>query len=388
MSGHSLVPSSVVGHVNLARDIAPKYWKGSSDLTVRNHLTFYVLNRWGRMTYNARSHSQVWNAKIRLPNVLPLVDNIPMEFVNQNSDIQFYIGVKGMGVTDTMPELEMLLGDGAAEQIVNRYAEKSVDMVTALNERLQKSFFTNGNDSANTYDYVGIKTPLAYNAASSTVLNIGHKIAQPNGTYAGQSCALGANGGTWTAALGTKPNSNLGKDWPFGQGDSTYDGTAPMIWNYASTQFSATPTWEANGVRCVTEAATAMVHRGGWVNSGGAPIVCVMASEMFIALKHSFRELNRQLVPFTDGDLGFPMDTLMIDGILFMSDYNVPAGEAYMWAPQYVEMFNIHPALYKEYGPEFSMLHRGYLYMGTAYGNFKYQPKYLTRFIGDTTAVP
>lgn len=388
MAGHSLVPSAVVGHVNLARDIAPKYWKGSSDLTVRNHLTFYILNRYGRMTYNARSHSQVWNAKIRKPNVLPLVDNIPMEFVNQNSDIQFYIGVKGMGVTDTMPEQEMLMGQGAPEQIVDRYAEKSMDMVSALNERLQKSFFTDGNDSANAYDYVGIKTPLAYNAGSSTVLNITHKVAAPNGTYAGQSCALGANGGTWTAVLGTKPNSNIGKDWPFGQGSSEYDGTAPIVWNYASTQHSSTATWEANGVRATTEAATAMVHRGGWTNAGGAPMICVMSSEMFIALKHSFRELNRQLVPFTDGDLGFPMDTLMIDGILYMSDYNVPAGEAYMWAPQYVEMFNLHPALYKEYGPEFSLMHRGYLYMATAYGNFKFQPKYLVRFISNTTAAP
>lgn len=389
MAGHSLVPSTVVGHVNLARDIAPKYWKGSSDLTVRNHLTFYILQRYGRMTYNARSHSQVWNAKIRQPQVLPLVDNIPMEFVNQHTDIQFYTGIKGMGVTDTMPEQEMLLAQGAPEQIIDRYAQKSSDMVTALNERLQKSFFTDGNDSANAYDYVGIKTPLGYNAASATVFNITDKVAQPNGTYAGQSCALGANGGTWSAALATKPNTNLAKDWPFGQGTPEYDGTAPLVFNYASSAFGTDSTsWEDNAVRCTTEAATAMVHRGGFSNTGGAPLICVMASEMFVALKHSFRQLNRQTVPFQDGDLGFPMDTLMIDGILYMSDYNVPAGEAYMWAPQYIEMFNVHPAMYKEYGPEFSMMHRGYLYMATAYGNYKWMPKYMARFVSRTTAAP
>jgi hypothetical protein len=384
---HSLVPSSITGHVNLARDIAPKFWKGSSDLTVRNYLTFYILNRYGRMTYNARSHSQVWNAKIRQPQVLPLVDNIPMEFVNQDTDIQFYTGIKGMGVTDTMPELEMLLAQGAPEQIVDRYSEKSIDMVTSLDQSLQRGFYLDGNDSANAYNYVGIKTPLSYLATGGSDFSIADKVARPNGTYAGQSCALAANGGTWSAALATKPNASLAKDWPFGQGSSEYDGTAPMVWNYSSSQFGTGSTlWEDNAVRCTTEAATAMTHRGGFANPGGAPLVCVMASEMFIALKHSFRQLNRQMVPFTDGDFGFPMDTLHVDGILYMSDYNVPAGEAYMWSPQYLEMFNVHPQIYKEYGPEFSMQHRGFLYMATAYGNFKWQPKYLARFVSRTTA--
>jgi hypothetical protein len=378
---HSLVPPSVEGHVNRVRDIAPKYWKGASDLTVRNRLTFYIMNRYGRMSFNARSHSQVWNAKIKQPQVLPLVDNVPLEFVNQDTDIQFYIGIKGMGVTDTMPELEYLLAQGAPEQIVDRYNRKSADMTESLEQRLQKSFYTDGNDAANAYDYVGIKTALGHGTVA-----VGDKVAVPSGTYAGQSIALASNGGTWSAALATPPNSTIAKDWPFGQGSSEYDGTSSMTWNYASSQFgTSSTTWEDNAVRCVTEAATALVHRGGYANGGGAPLVCVMASEMFIALKHSFRSQNRQLMPYRDGDLGFPQDTIMVDGILFMSDYNVPAGEAYMFAPQYMEMFNVHPNIYKEYGPEFSMIHRGFLYMATAYGNFKWQPKYLVKFISQAS---
>jgi hypothetical protein len=378
---HSLVPPSVEGHVNRVRDIAPKYWKGASDLTVRNRLTFYIMNRYGRMSFNARSHSQVWNAKIKQPQVLPLVDNVPLEFVNQDTDIQFYIGIKGMGVTDTMPELEYLLAQGAPEQIVDRYNRKSADMTESLEQRLQKSFYTDGNDAANAYDYVGIKTALGHGTVA-----LADKVAVPSGTYAGQSIALASNGGTWSAALATPPNSTIAKDWPFGQGSSEYDGTSSMTWNYSSSQFgTSSTTWEDNAVRCVTEAATALVHRGGYANGGGAPLVCVMASEMFIALKHSFRSQNRQLMPYRDGDLGFPQDTIMVDGILFMSDYNVPAGEAYMFAPQYMEMFNVHPNIYKEYGPEFSMIHRGFLYMATAYGNFKWQPKYLVKFISQAS---
>lgn len=390
MAGHTLVPSTVEGHINLARDIAPRFWKGASDLTIRNHLTFFLLRKYGRLTFNARSHTQVWNARIRQPQVLPLVDNIPLEFVNQDTDIQFYIGFKGMGVTDMLPELERLLAQGAPEQINDRYQIKSEEMVGSLDERLQKSFYMDGNDSANVYDYVGIKTPLGYNAGSATVFNITDKIAQPNGSYAGQSCALAANGGTWSGALATSPNTNLDKDWPFGQGSPEYDGTAPLIWNYSSSAWgTGETTWEANAVRCISEAQVALMHRGGFRNNAGAPLVCVMASEMMVALKNSFRQFNRHYMPYSDSEFGFPNnDTLMVDGVLCMSDYNVPAGEAFMWAPQYVEMFNIHPDIYKTYGPEFSMQQRAYLYQATAYGNYKYQPKYLQRFVSRTTAAP
>lgn len=382
MAGHALVPSTVDGHINLVRDITPRYWKGASDLTIRGNLTFYLLRKYGSMVFNARSHSQVWNAKIREPQVLPLVDNIPTEFVNQDTDIQFYIGVKGMGVSDFMPELEKLMAEGAPEMMVDRYRRKSEDMVMALDRRLEKSFYVDGNDSANAYDYVGIKTPLSY---STSGLLIGHKVAHTyNGTYAGQSTALANNGGSWSSGMTTKPNAVLAKDWPFGQGSPEYDGVTPVVWNYASTQYSATATWEANCVEVIADAVTAMGHRGGYTNKGGAPLVIVMASEMFVALKNSFRANNRQIMPWRDGDLGFPQETLMVDGALCMSDYNVPAGEAYMWAPQYVEMFNLHPQIYREYGPEFSMRDRGHLYFASAYGNFKYQPKYLARFISCT----
>ena len=386
---HPLVPASIEGHVNLVRDLAPRYWKGASDLTVRNHLTFYLLQRYGRITYKARSHSQVWNAKIRKPQVLPLVDGVPLEFVNQETDIQFYTGFKAMGTTDVMPEREYIIADGAPEQIVDRYSRKSEDLVEAMEERLQKSFYCDGNEAQNAYDYVGIRTPLSYDASGAAAFNITDKVAKPNGSYAGQSCALGANGGTWSAALASSPNGSLGKDWPFGQGSPEYDGTAPLIYNYASSAWGTSSTsWEDNAVRATAEAATAMTHRGGYANSGGAPIVCVTASELFVALKNSFRSTNRQMMPYRDGDLGFPQDSLYIDGVLYTSDYNVPAGEAFMFAPQYMEMFNMHDMMYRPYGPEFSMQHLAYLYLVTAYGNFKWQPKYLARFVSRTTAAP
>lgn len=388
MAGQTLVPSTIEGHINRARDVAPRFWKMASDLTIRNYLTFYLLRRFGRVTYGARSHTQVWNAKIRQPQVLPLVDGVPLSFANQDTDIQFYIGIKSMGVSDSMPELDYLIMQGAPEQINDRYKEKSIDLSTAIDQSLQHSFYKDGNDSANLYSYVGIKTPLSYLATDGSVFSIADKIARPNGTYAGQGCTLATNGGTWSAALGTSPNASLAKDWPYGQGSPEYDGTSPIIFNYATSQFQTGETsWEANGVRAIAEAATMLMHRAGFMNNSGAPLVCVMSSDMFIELKNSFRAQNRHIMPWKDGDFGFPnQDTIMVDGVLCTSDYTVPAGEAYMWAPQYVEMFNVHENIYKSYGPEFSMMHRAFLYMATAYGNFKFQPKYLVRFVRRTTA--
>ncbi len=379
MPGHTLVPGTVDGHIGFVQSVAPVYWKGASDLTIRGNLTFYLLRKYGSLTFNARSHTQVWTSTIREPQVIPLVDEVPVEFVNSATDIQFFTGIKGKGASDFMPELEKVLAEGAPQQILDRYRSKTDKMLLALDRSLQRAFYLNGNDAANVADYSGIRTPLSYSTAGMVTAN---KVAGVyNGTYAGQSTALGNNGGTWSSVMGTKPNALLGKDWPFGQGDPEYDAVTPVVWNYSSSQYSASTTWEANCVEVIADAVTAMGHRGGYMNKGGAPLVIVMASEMFVALKNSFRANNRQIMPWRDGDLGFPQETLMVDGALCMSDYNVPAGMAFMWAPQYVEMFNVWPQLYKDYGPEWFLKDRGWLYFASAYGNFKFQPKYLAQFV-------
>ena len=117
---------------------------------------------------------------------------------------------------------------------------------------------------------------------------------------------------------------------------------------------------------------------------GAVPNV-VMASDMFPDFKQSFRAGNRQIMPFTDGDLGYPGETLMVDGLVYSMAYEVPPGEAYMYLPQYAEAFFLHDNIYGAMGPEYSMPHGGHLYYTSSYGNFKFAPKYLTRFVRDTT---
>lgn len=378
---HSLVPPSVSGHVNLVRDLAPRFWKDVSDLTVRNFLTFYNLRKWGSLTFNARSHSQVWSARVKQPNIVPAVDNNPIDFVNWDTDIQFYIGVKGYRGTDFYPEQEYLMAQGAPEQITDRYTRKSQDLAQAMQERLCHAYWKDGNVAANAYDFVGIKTPLAYTAGTCGAAD---NVAQPSGSYAGQSCVLGNLGGTWSANMTTKPNANLAKDWPFGQGSSEYDGTSPLIVNYSSTAFQTGATdWGTNAVPAASYAMTAMLHRGGQ-SMNGAPIQVGMASELFTQMKDSFRQNNRQIMPFTDGDLGFPTETLKVDGAVYSMDYAIPVGEAYMYLPQYVEAFFLHGDIYNAMGPEYAIDKLGYLYYISTYGNFKFQPKYLCRFVSET----
>jgi hypothetical protein len=150
-----------------------------------------------------------------------------------------------------------------------------------------------------------------------------------------------------------------------------YGSTA---WNTAATDFAT------NAVIAASYALTAMLHRGGQSMVGAMPNM-VMASEMFTEFKNSFRENNRQMMPFKDGDLGYPGETLMVDGMVYSMDYAVPTGEAYMYLPQYVEAFFVHDQIYGAKGPDYSVKDVGYLYYASCYGNFKFQPKYLARFI-------
>lgn len=378
---HALVPPSVTGHINSARDLAPRYWKGVSDLTVRNFLTFYNLRKWGSLTFKARSHSQAWNARVKQPTVLAAVDNQPIEFVNWDTDIQYYIGIKGYRTSDFLPEQEYLQAQGAPEQISDRYARKSPELAQAMTEKLCRSFWLDGNVAANAYDFVGIKTCLGHTAASCTLAD---KVGFPAGSYAGQSIALGNLGGTWSDTVATPPNAALSNDFPFGQGSPEYDGTSPLIVNYASSAWGTGATdWGTNAIAATSYAQTALLHRGGQ-SMTGAPVQCVMASEMFTEFKNSFRENNRQIMPFKDGDLGYAGETLMVDGIVYSMDYSIPAGEAYMYLPQYLEAFFLHDNIYGAMGPEYSIPHTGYLYYVSTYGNYKFLPKYLVRFISET----
>jgi len=378
----ALVPQNVQGHVDMVRNLAPRYWKGISDLTVRNFLTMYNLRKYGRLTFNAKGHTQVWNARIKQPQVAPAVENQPISFVNWDTDIQYFIGIKGYRGTDFMGELEYLQSNGAGDlQITDRYTRKSSELAQAMSERIQRAFWLNGNLAANAYDLAGIATALQYDPATCGPAD---KIALPLGSYCGQNTALGSLGGTWTADETVKPNASLGKDFPFGQGSPEYDGTSPLIINYASTAWgTSSTTWAKNAVAAVAYAQTAMLHRGGQSMVGAQPQVS-MASAMFPDFKNSFRENNRQIMPWRDGDLGYPGDTMMVDGAVFSMDYSIPANNAYMYLPQYLEAFFLHNDIYGPMGPDWSTSHTGYLYYISSYGNYKFLPKYLCRFVSET----
>ena len=362
--------------------MAPLYWRAVSDLTVRNYLTMYTLRKWGALTFGAKASSQVWNARIKTPTVLPAVDGQPLEFVNWDTDIQFYIGYKGYRGTDILPEAEYLQNHGSPNAITDRYDRKSKELAQALIQHVSESFYLDGNDAANAFEMTGIKTALSYNPATCGATD---KVGLPNGTYAGQSCALGNLGGSWSADSASPPNATLAKDWPFGQGTSDYDGTSPLIVNYGASNWgTAATTWRANAIAATSYAQTAMLHRGGQSMVGAMPQV-TMASEMFTEFKDSFRENNRQMMPFRDGDLGYPGETLMVDGMVYSMAYEVPSGEAYMYLPQYAEAFFLHDQIYGSMGPEYSMPHGGHLYYISSYGNYKFAPKYLCRFVRETS---
>jgi len=382
MALHTPVPPSVAGHINVLRDLTPRYWKQVSDMTVRNFLTYFNMRKWGSLTFNGGSHTQVWNARVKQPTVLPAIANQPLNFDNQDTDIQYYIGNKGYRATDYYPQEEFLMARNAPEMVNNRYEQKGRDLAQAMVEAVSSAFWKDGNVAANINDFTGILTPLSYDASTCF---IGDKVGLPNGTYAGQSMALGNLGGYWTSGLATKPNASLGKDWPFGQGSSEYDGTSPLIVNYGSSAWgTSSALWKDNAVAATSFAQVAMLHRGGQ-SLVGAPPQCVMASEMFVDMKDSFRVNNRQVMPYRDGDLGFPGETLLVDGMVYSMDYAIPASNAFLYLPQYVESYFLHEDIYGAMGPEYSMERSGYLYYTYSFGNNKFSPKYLARFISDTT---
>lgn len=376
----AIVPADVAEHVIAVRDTAPKYFKGVSDLTLRNHVVFYLLRKYGLIEYNADGHSQVWSIKVREPDVSTNTDGSRITFSQVSTDEQLSVDVRSYRTTDTMTEKQYLMNRGRT-QIVNRYKRKSKDLGDAMTKRLQERFYCDGNNAAYADDYIGTATILAHDTGGTTVA--GDKLALPKANYGGHKTDLAYFGGSWSANLpsGRRYNTSLANDFPFGQGRSEYDAMSPLIWNYTSTAWgTGATTWEANCERVVTEATAAMMHRSGLMNNNGAPFVNVLAGDLFISLKHKFRDRHRILTPFKDGDVGFPQESMTIDGSVYMQDYGMPAGQGQGFCPQYLEMFNMHSDIFKAYGPEWDINSAAFLYYVSAFGNYRYQPKFFCAF--------
>jgi len=362
--------------INIVVDSAPLYLKGASDQTMRNHKILRMLQQHGSITFNADDYIRVMNVEISEPEVHAGVDGGRIVFEASRGDEQLTFDLRGATVEDLMTEKEYLLNRNNPRAIVNRYNRKIEKAKTAADRHFGESFYVDGSQAAYADHYQGIGSCLGRDTTYAVVA--GDRAAVPGVSYAGQSTKLGYFGGDWESGSDVY-NTALGNSWPFGKGKAEYDPISPVLLNWSSSAWGTTSTAIQDNIEHVIGfLTTVMQNRTGDSHSSGSPNVMVVDPALFTSIKNHFRDRNRQIVPTSlVQDLGLPGDSILIDGCYICHDYSMGnTNEGIYLSTSHLEMFNVHSDLYKVHGPEYSIEHNAYLMLLTAYGNYRFNPKF------------
>lgn len=372
-------PTAVQEQVRIVVDTAPKYFKGESDLTLRNHKMLKLMRQYGLIEFGANEYSRTWNVKLREPPITTATDGAKIEFNSTVTDEQLTVDNRGYRASDKMTEKEWLMNSGP-RVIVNRYKRLTKDIKDAFNKHIAEQFYVDANQAAFSHNYQGVGTILGRDTNFAVAAT--DKCAVPGVNYAGQSTKVGFFGGDWTQN-GQVYNAALGNSWPFGRGDSEYDAMSPVLLNWSSSAWGGgsggnSTAFEDNIELVIAFLTTVIPNRTGYTNEENAPLLVMVDPALFLQAKNHFRDRNRQLTPVSHtNDLGIPGDSLLIDGAYLCPDYSLgDTNECVVLCPQFMEMFNVHDDLYRIYGPDWTIEDAAYLLYASAYGNYRFQPKY------------
>lgn len=373
----AIVPSSVDEHLAVVKATAPKYFKGVSDLTFRRRLWLAMIQKYGRVEYNASSHSCVWTVEYSQPIVRQYGDSGDLEFNQHDALQQMTVDVRGYTATDRFTLKQKLMNSGP-EVISNEYKAKSMRLSKRMRQTLCRELYIDGNASNNGNRLMGIETFMGDDG--NTV--VGDKVAKPSDTYAGLSTAPGTYGGNWSTDLATSPNATLATDWPYGRGDSEYDYLSPLLLNYGSTSWpSQSSGWSNNCAQVMRFSRITQTSRGAMDENGSSPYMHMLAADLYNDFLEYYEAKNRIIVPHkASDDLGFGSHTMNFEGDAVHHEFDATPGVGYGIVPSMMEMFVMHGQLIESIGPEWATEKLGYLYLCYMFGNLRFQPKFFAKY--------
>jgi hypothetical protein len=354
-----------VGIVNSTR---AKFTRGASDLTLRSRYLLARMKQKGRITYNNSGTELKWQVEFSQPQVRAYANGGAIDYQAHDAFRQLSMPWRGYYVPDsmTMMDKEMNKGD---EALIKLFQTKANRLNKSLSNAFPGEMLKDGSAAGRENNIHGAKTFLG---TGTTVA--ADRIAKPDDTYGGYDTDVGANGGSWSADLGTSPNANIARDWPDGNGDPEYDFLSPKIGNWSSTSWGTGSTsWEDNCWRVISQMITWLTTTGG---DGGMPDVCLLASDLYQGYKNHEEAIRRINVPHKGAmDLGF--QALNQDGVAIMSDFDVPATEGFFFNTSEIEIASLTDQLFWTKDVEWDPHTLSHLWVQGFFGNVKWQPKYV-----------
>jgi hypothetical protein len=367
-----VIPTSTNEAMAIVKASAPAYFRRASDLTFRRRLWLAMLKRYGQLIYNAESFATVWPVEYSQPEVRQYGDSGDQEFVEHDALLQLEVDVRGYTATDRLTKKKRLMNKGRV-QIVDLYKEKSNYLIKSLSDKFCGELYIDGYAANNENRLIGLRSMMTADTANTVA---GDLIAPPSATYGGLSCALQAQGGSWTSDLGAGnfPNAYLGVDYPYGSGSTEFDCVSPLHVNYTSTSWGTNQTtWLQNCENVLRFTMIAMASKGGDEN---VPKLFMLDAKMFNEFLNNQAAKQRIMVPHKEAqDLGFGR-AMNFDGAAIHFEFDCPAGYGYGMDPSQMDVFSMESQLFVPDGPDWSMAKKSWLYEAGYFGNCRFQPKY------------
>lgn len=348
--------------------LIPHFSRVVSDRTLRQRLLWAKLKSDGRVVTNKASDEfrlpTEWKestARIFAPGA-----TVTYESIDRLKHTVFNT-VKYIN-TDMITDYETVVAKGP-DAIVDRSADIVKKLGADLEKLLSKHLYNDG--------YANAGQILGFDSWAGTGTTVTADIlAKPDDSYGGLDTDLGAYGGTWSDDMSTNPNASVNSDWPFGQGDTTYDFHTPKLFNWSSTSWpsGASNTFINTGGYTIRGMITAIARTGG---VDAKPKLVIMDSKLFVDFKNLMDDSARNILPHQEGrDLGFPMDVLNYEGLMVTHEYDCPANCLYMLSTQHMELavctgdvIDVKPVTYESGN-------LSYNYATTFYGQLMMNPKY------------
>lgn len=350
---------------------APKFEKGAQDLTMRSRLLLRKIQQEGNLELDQAGFDCSWQVEFKQGQVTQYADGGIIDWSRLDRYRRLTVDWGAYETHDLMTILEKQKNRGDLA-LINRYEKIKDRLLNDMQTKFPSELFLDGNGSGRENCIDGVETLCGAGTVAATDI-----LAQPSDTYAGLSTALANQGGSWTSALSTYPNSTVATDWPDGQGDTQYDYLSPKLLNWSSSNWgTGLTTWEANAWRVVSQGQTWLTVTGG-ANAAGK--VCLLASNLFEGYKRRTEAKTRIIVPHKESDdLGFG-DTLHEDGLTIAADFDVPVNTGYIFNPSKITISSLFPRMWHSKGPDEDPRTLNWLWVVLFAGQVKWQPKHICK---------
>jgi len=348
------------------------YLREEEQNTFRRYKLFAALSESGNVAYNQGGRGFNWQARYRNVPVSGNDGTTARTFARHNLWVDLELPYRGYQASDQITKKEMLENRGQ-QALINVAGKMASRLQESMEQHLAREFYIDGSASGNELRFHGIEsfmgidvqggnkqmvsivdgTKRNYSAGNNDVFY------WPSDTYAGQSTALGAVGG-----------SQLSGSWPNGVADPEYDFYSPIIVDGLSGYFGSTA-WKTNAVAAIREAC----HQAKRNDTRESEIDMVLLDrKLYIDFLNAQESKERVVVQKSTGLRAYGFnDTVSLDGIDISTEYGVPNGVGYGFSVGNMELKVMESSLYTGEGPYYAEELQSYRFACSTLANLKFK---------------